>query len=81
MADMMRMYGMGVPDKEKMTLSINSNSKLIRSLSDKDSETVKAMAKEIYFLSLLGKRSLDKDELNTLLYHSYSILEKAVGDK
>ncbi len=78
MADMMRMYGMESPNKSKMTLALNSNSGLIRSLAGKDGDTVNAAAKEIYFLSLLGKRSLDKDELNTLLRHSYSILEKAV---
>ncbi len=79
MADMMKMYGMGGMEAgSKITLVLNSENTLIRSLAGKASDEIRDVAKHIYSLALLSHRQLSADELNAFLCESYSMLEKTI---
>ena len=79
MEEMMRMYaGMGLEVGKipvKYTLVINTNSPLIKKLSDtEDREKAELMAKEIYRLSLMSQRHMTADELKDFLKDSFTLL-------
>jgi len=84
--EMMKFYSMYSPDganntpiQEDATLVLNSANPLIAKLeplaADAD-DTIKAMAKQIYTLALLGQRQLTASELSDFLDNSFGLLEK-----
>lgn len=80
-AEMMKMYGMPDAGKEsEASLILNSNSRLVRSMSEKLKESkdeVLPVAKQVYSLALLGQRTLSADELKAFLDGSFSLLENS----
>lgn len=60
------------------TLVLNTGNNLIKNLLGKDteSEKTKAIAKQIYTLSLIGQRQLSAKELSEFLSNSFELLEK-----
>lgn len=79
-ADMMKVYGMAdMPSNEKLTLVVNTKSKLISKLSsmaEENEDGAAELAHRIWQLALLSFRRLSADELNALLSDFYSLLEK-----
>ncbi len=78
MNEMAQIYGMkdvNIPMEEILVL--NSENPIIQKIAhDKDSETAKAVAKQLYLLAILNQRQLTAEELNTFLEGSYDILSK-----
>ncbi len=78
MNEMAQIYGMkdvNIPMEEILVL--NSENPIIQKIAqDKDSETAKAVAKQLYLLAVLNQRQLTAEELNTFLEGSYDILSK-----
>lgn len=79
-ADMMKVYGMAdMPSNEKLTLVVNSKSKLVSklaALAESDPSGAEELAGRIWKLALLSFRRLSADELNALLSDFYTLLEK-----
>ena len=77
MNDMMKMYGMDLPDmKEEQKLILNSASPLISKLTGcADEEKRRAAAGQIYGLALLSQRQLTAEELQKFLAESFKTLE------
>ncbi len=77
MNDMMKMYGMDMPDMpDKATLLLNGSSPLIAKLTAcADEEKKKAAAAQIYSLALLSQRQLSAEELQAFLAQSFKTLE------
>lgn len=80
MSDMMRMYGMtDMPSQDEASLILNSNSRLVKDLSERigeEKEELLPVAKQIYSLALLGQRQLTAEELKAFLDGSFELLEK-----
>ena len=77
--DMMRMYKQdGMPEMPSdMTLIINTNSTLVKKLSQiviSDEAKAERIAKQIYTLSLIAQRQLTAEELKTFLDESFDML-------
>ena len=77
--DMMKMYKMdGMPGMPTdMTLIINTNSTLIKKLSEtasSDEAKAEKIAKQIYTLSLIAQRQLTAEELRSFLDESFDML-------
>ncbi len=85
MEDMMKMYsvtgGNDVPSiPVESTLILNSQNMLIKKLGENTkSQKVKAIARQIYMLSLLSQRQLKAEELQEFLGDSFSILEDNIN--
>ena len=85
-AEMMKMYAKA--NKEQMnefnedaSIVLNLANPLIKKLEDgyvkgEIGDSLKAIAKQIYTLALIGQRQLTADELNEFLNDSYNLLEK-----
>ncbi len=78
MNEMAQIYGMkdvNIPMEEILVL--NSENPIIQKIAqNKDSETTKAVAKQLYLLAVLNQRQLTAEELNSFLVGSYDILSK-----
>ena len=67
---------------EKHTFVVNTNNKLIQSilrLEKKDADLAKAMAHQVYELSLLSQRELKPEALTNFISRSNEVLEKLAG--
>ncbi len=78
MNEMAQIYGMKdfhLPLEEILVL--NKENPIVQKISkDKDSETSKALAKQLYLLAVLNQRQFTAEELETFLKGSYEILEQ-----
>ncbi len=78
MEEMMRLYGMdGGAFPTDSTLVLNTNSPLIRKLSDvaqSDSQKAEKMASYLYSLSLLSQKKFSADEMQTFMKDSFALL-------
>ncbi len=78
MEDLMKMYsGMGEnipPMPQETTLILNSSCATVKALSEKDEETAKLIAKQIYDLCCLTQSRMTPETLKEFLQHSYDIL-------
>ncbi len=76
MNEMAQIYGMkdlNLPLEEILVLN-TENPIVQKILDDKDSDTSKAVAKQLYLLAVLNQRQLTAEELGALLEGSYDIL-------
>ncbi len=75
MEDMMRIYGMGGDMPRELSLTVNLENGLIKSLAaDPEGEASAKIAKHIWSLALLTRKQLSPDELRDFLSESYDIL-------
>ncbi len=78
MNEMAQLYGMKdfhLPLEEILVLN-KENAIVQKIIREKDSETAKALAKQLYLLAVLNQRQFTADELESFLKGSYEILEK-----
>ncbi len=75
MGDMMRIYGMGGDMPHELTLTLNLENSLIKSLAaDPQSEASDKIAKHIWSLAMLTRKQLTPEKLRDFLAESYDIL-------
>ena len=78
MNEMAQIYGMKdfhLPLEEILVL--NTENPIVQKIgNDKDSDTAKAIAKQLYLLAVLNQRQFTAEELQTFLEGSYDILGK-----
>lgn len=84
MEEMMRLYSMSGNGTAptfpvEMTMVINTSSSLIThltELAEAEDEKAKAIAKQIFYLSLISQRNLTAEEMKEFLSDSFGMLEK-----